>query len=443
MPTAVVNPALGSLNGIQVTKLKIDDQIINLTLSEVQQVTVANVEGQHEAAVITTQLTKTQITEFVDKIVSFTYGPRTNSNVFYGYVVTINPNRDYQVDTIVDITCMGVTWPMQNGTPKFVRNISGPDMFAAIVTGGFRQDVSTGYNLGAQVDRHPYTWPVLAQSDESDWEFLLTLAHRTGYAVYNYRGVVRLVRPLRILNETPVFASFIKGDEVLDPTRTLLEWEASTQSLNLRQNVKPSFGFFDGDTASTTQTGLNPWFTPEFPPEFPLPVGHLRVGHSNKDLDKVSPTRTSKSNILSPYRMRTDTPIKDRQMGDVYSTAWSDRIDFWNNQATARINGNARIVPGVNISVQVSGVPNGRNEYDGVWMVRGVRHSMTHNSFQTYLDLARDTTKMSVNTNDQWFWDVPLGAPQVLLDPVTGRWKSSWGAQPVYIGTTPGDFILS
>lgn len=390
MPIAVTNPALQSLNGLQFTNFRIDDQSVNLTNSEVRRAVIENLEGKHEMAVVTTQLTKRQITDFVDKPVSFTYGPKTGSTTFYGYVVTINPSREYQVDTVVDITCMGMTWPMQNGTPKFVRSITAPDMFAAMVTRA-RPDISPGYGLGAQVDTHPYTWPVLAQSDESDWEFLLTLAHRIGYAVYNYQGVVRLVRPLRIITETPVFASFIKGDEVLDPTRTLLSWEASTQSMKLRQNIRPSFGFFDGDGVAVSEE------------------------------------------LARPYRLRTDTPIKDRPMATVYSSAWADRIDFWNNQATARINGNARIVPGVNIAVQVSGVPNGRNEYDGVWLVRGVKHSLTHNSFQTYLDLARDTSRSPINTNDRWFWNVDRGAPRITLEPNTRRWQSSWGQSPEYI----------
>jgi hypothetical protein len=250
---------------------------------------------------------------------------------------------------------------------------------------------------------------VLAQSSESDWGFLLTLAMRVGYAVYNYQGVVRMVRPLRVLTETPVFASYIKGDQILDQTRALLDWAATTQSLQLRDNVRPTFGFFDGTVAATTQQ--------------PTSTG-----------SPVVPITST--NLVSPFRIETDTPVKDRNMADTYSQAWSNRIDFWNEQAEARINGNARIVPGVNISVQVSGVPNGKNEYDGVWLIRGVKHVLTHNSFQTSLSLARDTTSSPLNVNTNWFWNVPRGAPRVLRDPVTNKWKSSWGAQPEFINDT-------
>jgi hypothetical protein len=427
VPVAVTNPALSALAGLLVYDVLINDEAVNLTSSEISQVGVTNAEGQHEAAVVTTQLTKPQISRFVDKPISFNYGSSINSNTFYGYVVAITPNQNYQDDSIVDIACIGVTWPMQNGTQKFVRNITAPDMFAAIVTGGFRQDVSTGYNLGAQVDTHSYVWPILAQSNESDWEYLLTLAERVGYAVYNYRGVVRMVKPLRILTETPVFASFIKGDQILDQTRTLLDWQATTQSLNVRQNILPSFGFFDGTTAATSLTPTSAGVLSAFP-QGSSPVAAIPVIPATSS--------TSQSNLISPYSVRTDTPVKDRGMADTYSQAWKNRIDFWNEQAEARINGNARIVPGVNISVQVSGVQNAVNDYDGVWMVRGVKHTLTHSSFQTLLDLARDTTSKPVNATDNWFWNVPRGAPKVIRDPATNKWKSSWGSSPEFIQTT-------
>lgn len=378
MPVSVVNPALSSLQRIFVYNIEIDGEALNLSASEIKQVDISNTEGRHEMARITTQLTKTQIDRFINKPISFTYGRRSANNNFYGYVVSITPNREYQKDTFVDIMCLGPTWLMQNGSPRFVRNATAPSLFAQIVT---------SYNLGAQIDSHFYSWPALAQSDESDWEFLKTLAARIGYVIYNYRGVVRLVKPLRVLLETPVYQSYIKGDDVLDQTRELLDWTATTQSLRLRENIKPVFGYFDGEVATASSAA-----------------------------------------VTFPSRIRTDTPIRNRDMATAYSNAWDNRIDFWNQQAEARINGNARVVPGTNIAVQVSGRRAGKNDYDGVWMVRGVKHTLTHSSFQTQLDLARDSTQNPVNTNERWFWNVDQGSPRVLMDAANSRWKCSWSS---------------
>jgi hypothetical protein len=131
-----------------------------------------------------------------------------------------------------------------------------------------------------------------------------------------------------------------------------------------------------------------------------------------------------------PYRMTTDTPVKGKQMATVYSEAWNRRVDFWNHQATARINGNANIIPGMNISIQLGNGLAGKNEHDGVWFVRGVEHSITNNSFQTMLDLARDRVAVkSTNIDFSWFFSTAKqGNPRLDIVEINNlkRWKSNW-----------------
>lgn len=382
MVVAVNNPALNTIQQILVRDIEIDGELLNVTPSELKQVRISNAENKHEAALITTQLTKAQIDRFIGKPVTFKYGNKFSGGTFYGYIITINPNQDYQQDTIVDIACLGPTWPMQSGQPRFFINRTAPSIFGEIVK---------THNIGCQVDTHPYSWPALSQTTESDWEFLQTLAMRLGYCIYVYNGVVRMVNPVRILTETGVMKRYIRSDDILDPSRDLLDFNPLTQSLNIRDNVKPSFGYFDGE----------------------IP-------------------RLSQNLGVYPYRMSTDTPIRDKGMSDVYSTAWERRVDFWNQQATARINGDSSIIPGVNVSIQISNNSSGRNEYDGTWLVRGVEHSLTNNSFQTALDLARDaSTSRSINTDFRWFYaKATQGAPKMLKalhgSPPKTFWESSW-----------------
>lgn len=399
MVTAVNNPALSTLQNILVYNIKVDGIPLNLSPSEIKNVEIQNAENQHEAAVITTILTKSQISTFVNKRIEFTYGKKTNANTFYGYILTVSPSSGYQEDTVVDLYCIGPTWPMQGGFPKFETNVTVPEMFARIINGVKGSNTTSsyyeGYRLGVQVDRDAsdFIWPALAQTNESDWEFLQSLAERIGYCIYNYKGVVRLVKPIRVLTRTmPVAKTFLKGDDVLDPTRELLEWNATTQSLEIRDNVQPSFGFFD---------------------------------ENNKGAFSKPPTPNS------PFRFVADTPSKSRAMAEQYeNAAWINRIDYWNNQATARINGNADLFPGTTISVKVSGNlnPSNKNDYDGVWLVRGVRHVLTHNSFQTDLDLARDANTFTTNVTTGNFWTpkVNTGAPTIRWDYEHQRWASSW-----------------
>jgi uncharacterized protein involved in type VI secretion and phage assembly len=382
MVVAINNPALNTLQQILIYDIEIDGELLNLTSSELKQVVISNVENQHESAIITTQLTKIQIDRFIGKPILFKFGPKSANKSFYGYVVSINPNQSYQQDTIVDISCLGPTLPMQSGKPRFYVNRTAPSVFGEIVK---------SHNLGCQVDSHPYLWPAIAQTAESDWEFIQTLATRLGYCIYIYEGVVRLVNPFRLLQETTVAHRFIKSDDVLDPSRQLLSFNPSTQSLRIRENVKPSYGYFDG---------INP--------------------------------RLSQPLDITPYRLTTDTPIRDREMADVYSNSWKSRANFWNHQATARINGNAAIVPGVNVSVQISGSSSGRNQHDGTWLVRGVAHSFTNNSFQTSLQLARDAVSIHTsNIDGRWFFSKALqGYPKLVKalkeNPPRTTWESSW-----------------
>jgi hypothetical protein len=408
MPTAINNPALSTLQNILVYNIQVDGIALNLSPSELKKVEVENKENQHEAALITTQLTKAQISKFAGKRIQFTYGKKTSPATFYGYILTVTPSSEYQQDTVVDLLCIGPTWPLQGGSPKFETNLTAQDMFVKIIKGVKGSNASNsyyeGYSLGVQVDRNAsdFVWPALAQTNESDWEFLICLAERVGYCIYVYNGVIRLVKPIRVLTRTrPVTSSFIKGDDVLDPTRALLEWNATTQSLEIRDNIQPSFGFFDED---------------------------------NKGAFSKLPTPNS------PFRFVADTPSKSRAMAEQYENAsWINRIDYWNNQATARVNGNAALVPGTTVPIQVSGVAGtaSKNDSDGIWLVRGVHHILTHNSFQTELDLARDTNTLPTNLIARNFWEpkVNSGSPKMSWDYEHERWVSSW-SQVEYVSET-------
>lgn len=382
MPVSINNPANQALERILVYDIMVEGEEMNLSTSEIKKVDISNAEGSHEYALITTQLTKKQVDLFVDKMISFSFGRVTNNSTFYGYIVSITPNRGYQTDTIVDISCIGVTWPLQSGTPRFSRNITIPSMFSSVVT---------SHGLGCQVYSHSLVWPALAQTEGSDWEFLLDLAVRAGFAVYNYKGVVRLADPLRILRETPVFSQFIKGDDVLDKNRELLDWSPTTQSMNLRENLQPAFGFFTGGR----------------------PV-------------------VSQDRLVKPFKLMTDLPVTSRDMAESLVRAWNNRADYWNQQAEARIHGNAQLVPGINVAIQASPKPVPANEYDGVWLVRKVQHSLTHNSFQTQISLSRDTLTtpmVPVNPQFRWFWNASSGSPRVIKDDVNKKWRSSWGTR--------------
>lgn len=387
MPTAVNNPALSALQRILVSRLEIDGEELVLSSSEIDAVGVGNREGTHEVAKITTLLTKKQTERFLDKPISFRFGRKSSPSTFEGYVVDVSPNQEYQKDSVYDLTCLGPTKVMQSGTPRFEVNRTVPALFAEIVN---------GYDIGVQVDSHPFAWPALSQTSESDWQFINLLAERIGYAVYYYKGLVRLVKPSRVLRETPVYRSFIKGDDVLDPTRALFDWSAHSESPTLRDNVVPSFGYFDG----------------------------------------TSPALSKPISTDDPYNFRSDAPVLSKAMSDAYTEAFQGSLALWNQSASARVNGDASLVAGVVVSIQVSASQVSRSEFDGLWLVRAAEHSLTHTAFQTNLTLGRDPRFPPQTAKTNWFWQ-GRGKPQVLKDAATGMWRSSWGRIPDVIDVAP------
>lgn len=376
MPISVTNPAQSALQRILVRDIEVDGEQLNLSTSELFQVRIQYNENSHDVAVITTQLTKAQISRFVNKPISFSFGRRSGSADFYGYVVAINPNRGYRDDTIVDIRCLGPTWVMQYGNPRFSINETVPSQFGAVVNNSA---------LAAQVDSHPYRFPALACTNGSDWEYLQYLSHLVGYVIYNYQGMVRLVNPIRVLTETPIYRTYLKGDDVLDNTRELLDWDATTESLSLRENMPPVFGYLDAASARVSESATDP-----------------------------------------RPRFDSRTLVKSREMAQVYREAWDRRIDFWNNTANARIQGDAKVYPGMNVAIKLSGLRGRRNDYDGIWLVRTVSHSITHNAFQTLLGLARSSSLTPVNADASWFWSTARGGPDLQWDEQEQRWRSRW-----------------
>lgn len=382
------NPALGANQAILVNRITVDGQTINASPAEIYSVSVSSHDLKHDQAVITTKLTKTQAKEFLDKTVSFSYGPVTNRGSFFGYVSVVSPSRSYQQDLTYDITCLGVTKPLQTGEPRFFRNRTGPEIAAEIVG---------AHRLGFYSDFHGFRWPSVGQTGESDWNLVCEVAVLCGFSVFVDQGVVRLVNSDHALRTQAPVVHLLKGDQVLDRGRELLDFNPVDKSTTLRPNIVPSYGYFNpsGDPAVTT-------------------------------------------NSESETRLVTDVPILSKGMADTLVTAFQKSSQKWNQTASARIIGNPSIKPGMTVSIQLGGSSVVANDYDGVWLVKGVEHSLTHNSFQTNLSLGRDTKHRPTNTAFQQFYsNVSQGKPKVLLDssnPDSKRWKSSWGTP--YFGSS-------
>lgn len=392
----VDNPALSANNGILVHRIMVDGVAINASPAEVKSIKVSLSINKHDQAVITTKLTRGQAQEFLDKIIMFTYGPLVKRTTFYGYVSVVNPSRKYQEDMIYDIICLGVTQPMQTGVSRFWSNTTAPAIAGQIVS---------EHNLGFISDGHGFEWPTMAQTYESDWEMTVSLAALCGFVVCVNNGVIRFIDAAKVIQTAAPIAHLVKGDQVLDTGRELLDFVPSEESPALRKNVKPSFGFFS-------------------------PTGEPVTTAEDED---------------STYRYNTSAVVLSQDMADVFLRSWERNTSYWVEKASARIKGNTQIATGdvVNISLSRSSVV--YNDYDGLWLVSEVNHTLTYNSFQTDLKLVRDKYNKPVNTTYKDFYsNVTYGRPRLLIDDSMGdkKWKSSWGT-PIIRTTSLDDYPTS
>jgi hypothetical protein len=372
--TVVINPA-AERSSLLVNNIEINHQPLP-GATTLLEVVVTSKENKHETATITTRLESTKVDALKDnRPVAFTYGPARNSNVFYGYTNSVTASKAYQQDGTYDIECFGTTGVLQEGKPRFYTNQTVPQMVA---------DIVKSHSLGVQVDEHSFAFPTYAQTDGTDWAAIVELASFIGCVLYNYRGVVRLVNPLRVLSETAPVIKLIRGETSLDPARQLLEFTPASRSETLASLVTPVFPYFDSTTPALSS---------------PLDANH---------------------------RLYTDGPILSKEMAEVAEASWTSGTESWTQAAIGRIAGNPNVIPGSVVSVNTGGSGVIDHDFDGLWLVREVQHNISTKSFQTMVALGRPD-KVPTNTNTEYkpFWTLsPSGRPQVVRN--GDVWESSW-----------------
>lgn len=378
----IVDASLQATQGVQARDFTVNETRLIRNEADLLEVRISRAEGKHEYARISARIAQPDSKRLIDKPIAFRYGPRVNEGTFYGYVVEAQPSADYKVDKMVDLHCFGPTWRMQSGKPRVSKGRVAS--MAAQIVGEHR--------LGFQGDLDSYEWPVLAQSHLSDWEYINHLASRVGFSVYYDTGVVRFVDARRVLRTTIPVARLLKGDDVFDTSRQLFSFDGGNTSDRLRTKQPPSFGFF------------------------------------------VNGVPTTNNPQTYPYRFETRAVVKNREMAAAYQAAWERKTDTWSQAATARILGDPRISPGLLVSIDLSGSHTIKNEFDGLWLVDAVEHSLNKSSFQTKLTLVRDKDRGEVvNTNYQTLWGTN-GKPRLLqveIEPGVQGWASSW-TRPVF-----------
>jgi hypothetical protein len=354
---------------LPIWNVMIDGQVANLLPSKLL---ISQSPGQHENAQLTCQMPSLDYSQYVNKTITFQWGP--DQTTFTGWVRQTTNSQDYQAQPYLTLDCMGVTWQMAGGTPAFFRNTTVPDLVTQIVKGN---------GLGCVVDDHPYVWPRLTQTTESDWSFINSLADRIGYYLIAINGAVRLMDPIAALDNNRPVANLAKASNILN-SQLLLDFSATSVRSVDRAVQPPKIGYFKEDGTVQFVNG---------------------------------PAKVFSSDYFVPGTARADllTRVTARDMS------------AWIFAGQARVKGTTSLHPGLVVNIITGGSDALTNTGDGLWFIAQTVHSIDANTYQTQLGLARDADRFDTQGAATFWGGTNHSRPDLIR--VNGRWTSTWRNQ--------------
>lgn len=350
-------------------------------------------ENQHDLAVLmVTSPTLTDTEGIANQPISFFFGGAPRTEVFNGYVGSVSEQQAGAGALTFQMAIMGTTKPLQMGQPSFWVNKSIP---------GAVQSTAYRNGLGFHGHQHEYVWPAVAQTNESDWQFITSLAKRMGWRVYTRYGVIGCYDPLKLLVETGAFMQLVSSsysgsvDYIDAPERSLLEFQPLEASEDRLVTTGARIGYFhQASGGSVVQT-----------------------------IDQIGD--------FDNYRFMNNVLLRNNTEAEIYVNGDNHSPEKWGQQATARLMGNTQIYPGMAVEVLTSNTRYYHDHYNGRWLVRGVTHKMDRQSFQTLVALARPDSSTPIQRLPyEPFW-FRVGRPKPTLSLVEDKWVSSWAAPGV------------
>lgn len=314
------------------------------------------------------------VQSLVGKPISFVYGVSPETEQFLGYVTGLTPDNSFTQGLSFKIRMIGASVVMQRVVPRFEsKKTTGQAVSLRVNSRG----------LGFFGDTHPYVWPAIAQTSETDWEKCVNLASTVGYALFTWGAVVRMHNPIDLFKQH-VYKTLTRSEDILESGRNLLDFSADEKSDDLLDRQGLEMHFFD---------------------------------NSRNVVSTKQPLKGAKPKWV-PF---TSNPVDDQQMAEAVLTGYSLNMARWNQHARARIRGDAALYPGMIVNVESAEGP-----YNGRWLVIRVEHKMNRESFQTDVSLIRRTVvPAATQPSFAHFWSpTGKGKPAAFLR--DEEWFSSW-----------------
>lgn len=340
--------------------------------------------------------------------ISFYYGLSPRTELFCGYVESVSEDQSASGSGVLKMTLgiLGPTKELQNGTPRQWLNHTVPQVVQKIAFSGL---------LGFHGHEHDYIWPMLVQTDDSDWRIASALTERLGWALFNRFGVLMCYDPIKQFQNSGAYMSLVSSQYAAtafeDYERALVEFSPQEDSDASYRQIGTKVSYLNNGTVQTT----------------------------TQEGDKYTVFRYLNVTARGPEEAK------------IWANQRTSLTASWGQQATARVLGNANLFPGMCVDIYTSNPKWYKGQYNGRWLIRAVTHSADRQTFQTQLKLARPSGSTGVSGGVYTpFWQEPSGQlfkaqavdgnggnfvdvgklvegrPRPTLMLHDGRWRSSW-----------------
>jgi hypothetical protein len=338
-------------------EISIDNVPVNyMTL---QRITIEEKENMHNLAVLDfAGMNPELIHEYIGVPITFSI-ELTGKDIFnfHGYITFAEPvsvTHDGVVNKspfqMTRLYCFGPSYVMKSKHSRIWENIT----LSEIAT-----EIADKYKFSVSVPNNTYRFPRLAQSGQSDWQFLVMAAERLGYSV--------------LMDGTHI--------RIWDPYSALYKNVSYTMLLTIRGgrgDVSPQPGqiiSFEGRIGVVTTDGARS-----------VDTIHM-LDKSGQVLSVTNGLNFESSGLATGVRSQFTNVL----------TVNADSFDMATRLVTGALRKKFPITASLEVVSDPSIKPGGivsineyNTEFDGFWYVKSVRHELTQSYMQTYLEIARD-----------------------------------------------------
>lgn len=327
--------------------------------SQVVAIELSYSENKHDIATITySGFPASAVTAYRGLPVTITLGNTTaNVVVFNGYIAYIEIGAYSRMGAVNDsliqeakVVCFGTSYEMKPPRSAVYKNISLPKLV---------KKLATKYNFSYSVPNNSYVFPVIEQSNKSDWEVLVDTANKMGYYVTASNAHLNVYDPFSNYYRTPqpVILNSVEGDDGKSRVPgVIMEFKGTFG------DITPDGNNYDYLLKTLTTNGKT--------------IQNSSNASEYSGLGKQVPSRfvqeiTIQANSINALKQLTNGYVKQS-------------IPF---HADLVISGMSNLRPGHIVKIEKY-----NSEFDGYWIIQDVKHVVNVENYLTYLHIKTDST---------------------------------------------------